>query len=365
MANQNTWEYTESEIWRIRGDAISLYHVFGLVTTKSGVVLAFCEAREGNGGDAGCAHHIYMRRSMDAGRSFEDNVVLFSGAEGICYVNPTPVLDESTGRVYLFYAINCENRRSDVYLTYTDDDGLTWAPSVWMQAAFDNTDIPRPFHLPGPGHGIQVKDGPYAGRLIVPFWHRAKGVEVPATARGYCTSMLYSDDHGSTWQNGAYCGMAGYLGETRIAQTSASTLVLQGRNVDSPYRYQMWSMDGGVTWSEPEPMPVEKANVCDAGLLSFSDGGKMRNALLVSRVGTLEKRRDMEILISLNGGESYEMKFQMPPGDAMPGYSDLTLLHDGCIGVLHVRSDHVLFSRISLSTLTNGWYNGAKRKVWL
>ena len=47
------WEYTETEIWRVGEDRISLYHVFGLLTTKRQTVLAFCEAREGSGGDAG------------------------------------------------------------------------------------------------------------------------------------------------------------------------------------------------------------------------------------------------------------------------------------------------------------------------
>lgn len=375
MANQGVWEYTETQIWRVCGDAVSLYHVFGLVTTKNGVVMTFCEAREGNGGDAGCIHHIYMRRSLDEGRTFEENVVLIPGVEGTCFGNPTPVLDEETGRVYLFYANNHGNCQTDIYVIHTDDDGVTWSEPVFINPAFENTDIPRPFHLCGPGHGIQVKKGAYAGRLIVPFWHREKGVEAPALERGYCTSMLYSDDHGATWKNGEFCGMAAYLNETRIAQvTMAETriaqvfgdsdaLVMQGRNVNSHYRYQAISHDGGVTWSEPEPMPVEEANVCDAGILSFSNE-KMPNALLVSRVSQM-KRRDMEILVSLNGGESYEMKFLLPPGDAMPGYSDLTLLPDGAIGLLHCRADHVLFSRISLEALTNGWYNGNKRNVWL
>ena len=365
--NRYGWEYTETDLWRVgEYPGISLYHVFGLLTTKRHTTLAFCEAREGNGGDAGCMHHLFMRRSTDGGRTFEENTVLVKAAENTCFGNPTPVQDTDTGRIFLFYADNTENRRTDVYVMTSDDEGVSWSDPKRVTDCFGDA---QPFHLPGPGHGIYLKTDSIPGRLLMPVWHRSHGVDVPALQRGYCTSVLTSDDHGETWKNSACVGYSAYLSETRIAQVKDAdgkdALELQGRNIDMPVRCHMRSTDGGMTWTEPVPMNVEKANVCDAGILSFSDGGKMKNALLVSRVSSLEKRRDMEILISLDGGAHYEMKFHLPPGDAIPGYSDLTLLEEGVVGLLHVRSDHVLFSRISLETLTNGWYSGTRRSVWL
>ena len=363
------WEYTETELWRVGEQHISLFHVFGLLATKHQVVLAFCEAREGNGGDADCAHHLFMRRSVDGGRTFSENVVLVKAEGNRCYVNPTPVQDTDTGRIFLFYADNESNQRTDVYYMTSDDEGATWSDSKRITDCFHDTDTPMPFHLPGPGHGIQLQSGSFRGRLLIPCWHRSHGVDVPAAERGYCASVLSSADHGETWTNSPYVGHSAYLSEARIAQVKNAAgedvLELQGRNFNVPIRYHMLSADGGETWSEPAPMNVEKANVCDAGILSFSDGDRMKNALLVSRVSSLEKRRDMEILVSLDGGGHYEMKFRLPAGDAMPGYSDLTQLEEGTVGLLHVRSDHVLFSRISLEALTNGWYSDTRRKVWL
>lgn len=367
-SNQRNWEYSESQIWKISGDAITLYHVFGLTTTKSGVVLAFCEAREGAAADAG-AHHLFMRRSLDQGRTFGEHISLIPLEGDTCNGNPLPVADMETGRVYFFWSVYREMEGSLIYRMHSDDDGLTWSNPQMVNDLFDNSDVPRPFHCPSPGHGIQIQHGPYAGRLIAPFWHRQKTARDPAPERGYCASTVYSDDHGATWKNGEFSGMTGFLNETRIAEVldenGESLLILQGRSLDNhPHRQQMFSRDGGITWTMPGPMPVDPATVCDAGILSFSDGDKMQNTLLVSRVSHLKKRQDMEILISLNGGKSYEMKFLLPRGDAMPGYSDLTLLPDGTIGLLHARHDHILFSRISLETLTNGWYSGTRRNVF-
>lgn len=367
MADQSLWHFSEAPVWRLEEhDDISIYHVFGVVSTKSGTVLAFCEARPGDGGDAS-PHHLYMRKSVDGGLTFEENVCLVKCVDNRCFGNPTPTYDRDTGRVHLFYADNYANKHADIYYLYSDDEGETWSEAQCMNDLFDN--IVKPFHLPGPGHGIQLAHGPHAGRLVVPCWHRATGVETPMYERGYCTSMLISDDHGKTWRSTAYCGEEWYLNETRICesqdQAGNAFLLLQGRKVGDPCRYQMKSFDGGETWEQAMPVPLNPANNCDAGLVHFDDGKKMRNAVLVSRVSSLKGRRDVEICISLDGGVSYPMRFQLPQGDSMPGYSDLTVLPDGTIGLLYPRADHILFARISLETLTHGWYRGVHRKVWL
>ena len=225
-----------------------------------------------------------------------------------------------------------------------------------------------PFHLPGPGHGIQLTCGAHEGRLIVPFWHRRTGVETPMFERGYCTCMLWSDDHGQTWQTGSYVGSEWYANETRICETltpeGECCLLMQGRRVGDHNRWQMRSYDDGATWQDGMAVPINCANACDCGLLRINDGDRMHNAVLISRCSSVESRRDLEIQISLDGGYSYAMRYELPKGDVMPGYSDLTQLPDGTIGLLHPHMDHILFTRLSLETLTGGWYHGVKRKVW-
>ena len=366
MVDQRQWHCTDTPVWRIEGDEITLFHVFGVVACQSGSVLCFAEARLGQAEDAD-PHHLWMRKSADGGFTFGPTVCLADCGGTVSYCNPVPVYDRETNRVWLFYARNHDNRATDVYLMYSDDEGDSWSEPDNMNRCFAGSGLA--FHLPGPGHGIQLTCGAHKGRLIVPFWHRRTGVETPMFERGYCTCMLWSDDHGLTWQTGAYAGSDWYANETRICETLSadgrSCLLMQGRRVGDPQRWQMRSYDDGATWQDGMAVPLTCVNTCDCGLLRVDDGGRMHNAVLVSRCFSAQSRRDMEIQISLDGGASYAMRYELPKDDVMPGYSDLTQLPDGTIGLMHPQADHLLFTRLSLETLTGGWYHGERRKVWL
>lgn len=362
----SSWEYTETELWRHGQDGVSLFHVFGLIAVGQ-TVLAFSEARSGEAGDAGCMHDIWMRKSTDGGRSFGDSAVLASGAEGGCWTNPVPVYDESTGRVFLFISDNAGNCKTNNYLMYSDDLGDSWSERMKINDLLEAGADPLPFHLAGPGHGIQLKKGPRAGRLIIPFWHRRYGVEKLAQERGYCISLLISDDHGATWRHSKTFGQDCMANETRMAETQDGLLWIVRPGGKNPCRYECRSEDGGNSWSPLAPMPMSPANNCDAGACSLSGRDEWNDMALISRVSDVERRWNMEILISTDGGRTYPMRFSAPSGDAMPGYSDLCVIEkeEPVVGWLHCRNNHVLFSRISLQTLTGGKYENTERKVWL
>ena len=360
------WEYTETELWRHGGEKSSLMHVFGVVAMEN-VVLAFAEARDGKGGDVGCIHEIWMRRSEDSGRTFAENVVICAGEGVHCWTNPVPVYDAQAKRLFLFYADNHDNRSTENFVVFSDDAGVTWSGPRRLNAALEAGADPLPFHLEGPGHGIQLKKGAHAGRLIVPFWHRRYGVEKPARERGYCASILYSDDHGETWRHTEPIGQACMANESRVAETENGLVWVMRAGGNNPCRFESRSVDGGENWSEPVPQAAGPANNCDAGVTAVRGKAPYDDMLLVSRVSWIEQRRDMEILISLDGGRTFPDVMKLAPGDAMPGYSDLcTLAEDEpVIGLVHCRSNHVLFSRISLQALTNGKYENTKRNCWL
>ncbi len=346
------WEYTETELWRYNQGDISIMHVFSVISFKNNVI-AFCEARFGEGSDADDAHDIYMKKSTDGGKTFETNRVLLDSRGEICYVNPTPIYDRVNGRLFLFYAINLGNSKTSNYYIYSDDCGQNWSDPQ------DISDILQKggmhFNIPGPGHAIQLKNG----RLIVQFWHRKYGVEVESDKRGYCVSLLYSDDCGKTWQHNGYFGQNCTANESRITETE-EYLLWNVRSLQHD-RYQSRSFDGGITWSEFEKSNIPTARRCDSSTITLSDG----KTVIFSHVSRLDARRDMEILISYDCGKTYPDSFKLMQGDAMPGYSDLCMIDDVTVGLLHARNNHVLFSRISLETLTGGKYDGVTRSVWL
>ena len=354
----SSWEYTESELWRYNQNNVSIMHVFGAIAFSRNV-LVFCEAREGDGSDANCPHSIYMKKSDNGGKSFGDNVVLVP-SHGNCYVNPVPVYDHSSRRLFLFFAQNMGNTSTQNYVMYSDNEGATWSHPQNITAALSDDENCR-FHLPGPGHGIQLKNG----RLIVQFWHRSYGIDVPTEERGYCVSFLYSDDGGKSWNHSPFFGRDCLANESRITETD-DRLIWNARVMTSD-RYESYSYDGGQSWTEFAPSSIPPARRCDSSQVSLSAQNGYENTVLFSHISSIDKRRDMEILISRDGGHTYDDKLSLMVGDAMPGYSDMCIIYEDApvVGLIHARNNHVLFSRISMQTLTGGKFEDTSRNVWI
>jgi Neuraminidase (sialidase) len=90
-------------------DGYALYRIPGIVVTKNGAVLAYCEARKNAGGDWG---HIDLmfRRSTDGGKTWQPHLL---------FANP----NNPNGR---------ERKNLSVRLSY--DDGATWKYTKALEA---------------------------------------------------------------------------------------------------------------------------------------------------------------------------------------------------------------------------------------
>ena len=342
-------QYTETALWQ-QGNGALLFHVFGLVSNRRGIVMAFAEARLNDAGDAGCEHNIVMRRSVDDGEHFSESVALIKG-NGRCLANPVPLYDAVTERIWLFFAVNYDNKACDLNYIYSDDGGNNWSDEKRLNYLSGDSKLPiPPFCLPGPGHGIQLAYGKYKDRLILPIWYRSYGTDVEIHERGYCIAYLYSDDHGENWSQSHLYGQSVMANETRMTETTEA-LVWTIRPWTPPLsRWSMRSCDGGDSWSEITQCMLPDANICDAGILTFHVDGVEK--VLLSRISGVENRENMEIRISLDHGETYQSRYALPSGNAYPGYSDMALLEDtNRIALLHCRDGMVLFSRIHKSLL--------------
>ena len=333
---------TDALLWKHGKGGYSLFHVFGVIAADD-TVLAFAEARV-LGKDASEAHDIVMRRSTDGGNSFEESVCLFGG--GRCLVNPTPIYDAQAGRVLLFFAENFENTHTALFLSHSDDLGITWsAPQNVTHFITEKTDTK--FHLPGPSHGIQLQKSPCTGRLLLQLWHRGPDVTLPRTERGYCASLLYSDDHGKSWAHIPPLGQEHHANESALCESEDGILwALRSFGVQHVITK---STDGGISWGAVQKMPLPPAFACQAGLISLPNAPNSPQTVLLSRVSRPEKecRRDMELCISRDGGDTFPLHYALPQGDATPGYSDLCVLDSGkTVGLLHCHEGRVLFTRI-------------------
>src|SRR5690606_38595533 len=135
------------------------YRIPSLVVTRQGTRLAFCEGRKAGRGDAGDID-LLLRRSTASGRTWsEQQVVHGEGGDAKTTIgNPGPLGGQPTGTVWL----SCCRDNDRVFMTHSTDGGQGWTQPREITA-----DVKRDtwdWYATGPGHGIQITQGPHKGR---------------------------------------------------------------------------------------------------------------------------------------------------------------------------------------------------------
>lgn len=353
--------FREQTVWNHNDDNLT-YHVHGLALTKKGTLLAFSEGRIEPGDHT--PHHLLLKRSVDQGATWSDNIFVERsdgsawGAQGQperleCWANPTPVVDRTSGRIFIFYALNDgtkDQSHSRVFYKYSDDDGLTWRPEagtrnrIEVTHLFKNNSYGWTFHLPGPGHGIQLSKqggvrGKNNGRLLVPVWHR-KAVSV--TPRGYGVSVIYSDDGGRSWKGGGDAGVGHGANESRLVELSGGRILLNSRGSDPAHttgnldtrlaRIFSYSNDAGSSFSVPAVRGELNYTAVDSGLIRHQPSPG-RDYLILSHPDSTSSRIRMTVSASADEGKSWAFHKLIFEGGG--NYSDLVELPDGSIGLLY------------------------------
>lgn len=83
------------------------YHTYpipALLVTKKGTLLAFCKGRKKGGGDAGDID-LLLKRSLNGGKTWAQTPRVWGDSDNTCD-NPCPVLDATTGTVWLLLTHN-------------------------------------------------------------------------------------------------------------------------------------------------------------------------------------------------------------------------------------------------------------------
>jgi len=135
-----------------------------LLHTQRGTLLALAEARLGSCSD-GAPTDLIVKRSTSAGVSWSAASIVRS-APFETIGNAAPVQLRGTGRILLPHTRN----NSDVFLTVSDSDGLSWSPARKLEG------VVRPgWNWVGTGPPGSVQLAPSAaspsGRIVVPCYH--------------------------------------------------------------------------------------------------------------------------------------------------------------------------------------------------
>lgn len=321
------------------------YRIPSLLVAADGSLLAFCEGRKQSASDSGDIA-LLLKRSTDGGQTWGATQVVWDDSPNTCG-NPCPVLDRPSGTIWLLLTHNpgkaterqLSERKSPagartVWLSKSTDNGKTWSGPAEITAAVKPSNWR--WYATGPGIGIQVQHGPFAGRLVLPCDH---SVEPPAdappgTPRREESHVIYSDDHGQTWHCGGSAGPQ--MNECQVAELAdgKGSLLLNMRGVGkATHRAQSLSQDGGATWSPPEPQEQLIEPRCEASLLRYSwPHGDEPGRLLFSNPAAL-RRTNLTVRVSYDEGKTWPVSRTLHQRFA--AYSCLARLPNASVGCLY------------------------------
>jgi sialidase-1 len=282
---------------------------------------------------------LVLRRSTDGGRSWGPRETVRRDTVPYGFGDPSFVVDQHTGRVFLFHVASIRqgffgsstgNRDDDpnilhVDVSASDDDGNTWQhrrlTSQVKDAAWGGL-------FGSSGAGVQLEVGKHRGRLLQPV--------VIKRADGVYAASLISDDHGATWRMGALVGPG--MDEHELVELPDGTVRLDSRA--RPFRLVADSHDGGATYSTPQPdsLRVDPAN--NAGLLAVGKGA--RRALLFSNTADRAERQRLTVRMSCDNGRTWPFSKVMVPGPS--AYSTMALLDEHTVGMLYERGPYEAIS---------------------
>lgn len=341
-----------------------------LVQANDGTLLAFVQGRWSSFDIASQA--MVIKRSTDNGVTWSAGEIIFSFPPNTTDIvgGASPVVDQVTGEIFLPYTL----RNSEVYLISSQDNGRTWSSPVDITRDVKVTAQGNPnpsvypndpwgWYATGPGHGIQIQNGPYAGRLVVTADHRFTA----DTGGPSWSHVIYSDDHGATWHLGGGPSHSNpqneQSNENSVFEAEDGSLYMGIRMNNAAYRGYSRSFDGGLTWTDVQLDPRLTTFEVHGSLLRIND----HTVVFASPYSTDGTRHQLTIWVSFDDGVNWTKTKSLSYDFA--GYSDMVLVGPDTVLIAYnaghanqYSADYVSLARFNLDWLLNSeqpvfnWY---------
>jgi len=315
-------------------DGYTCFRIPAIIQATNGSLLAFSEGRKNGCSDTGDID-LVMKISEDGGLSWSPLRVLWDNSTNTCG-NPAPVLDQVRGVIHLLSTWNLGSDREPliidqtstdtrrVFVLQSDDNGQSWTLPTEITS---NVKLPNwTWYATGPGSGIQLKQAPFTGRMMVACDH------IEAENKKYFSHVIYSDDHGTSWQLGGSTPKD-QVNECEVAESPGGQLILNMRNYDRNMKYRQTALseDGGISWNHQKHDTKLIEPICQASLQVYQYG--QIEALLFSNPASEEQRVNMSLRASYDWGATWPDSVILHQGPS--AYSDLVVLADGTVGCLY------------------------------
>ena len=327
----------------------SNYRIPSIVVTNDGTVAAFCNDRKDSVIDHAEEVAVVCARKLPDGTWTE--VETLAGVPGWSCMIGSAVYDAETDTLMCTSGRNpvarnefgkytaeelaamekeAEERaaalgiRRGAFLLESTDSGKTWTerPFIVEGRPFvrptDGAEVSLGGSCHGSSHGIQLRHGEHAGRLLCPSRTTVGHYDTWDGLR-VCSynNSVYSDDHGTTWKASAPVQAA--TGEGTLIECGDGTILYNSRAYHGDQkRYLATSTDGGETFGDfrtDDFLIEEKAIGCNASFLRVEREDLPEDAqkLLPANADSVtifvnprsEKRDTMTACISFDSGAAW------------------------------------------------------------
>ena len=337
---------------RDRGDdGVFLYRIPALVRTHSGTLIACYDARWKKGKDVPNDVSVAISRSDDGGRTWGPMQIVMDMGEwggeprdhnGVD--DPCLLMDEATGELLLFAGWRHvgepsqeevlslpggydRSSLSQMLMCRSADEGQTWSGPVNLSPSLKDPSWLS--MIPGPGIGITMADG----TLAVPVQFQDENDIHSAT-------IIYSRDHGVTWQRGQG-QIKQRVNESQIAEIEPEVVMINARDRSISGRRAVYTTtDLGDHWTKHPTDSTLAECFCQASLykVAAADNCLDRDILLFCNCNhNPRQRRDMTLRLSLDGGLSWPCSLLLDHYHGM-GYSCMTMLDRETVGIIYESS---------------------------
>ena len=343
-----------SVVRKLGDEGVHTYRIPGLITTQKGTLISVYDIRYTTSRDLPGNIDVGMNRSTDGGNTWEPMKIIMDMGEphennGVG--DPTILFDPANNRIWVAALWSKGNRSiagsgpgltpdetGQLVLTYSDDDGLTWAPVYSITPEVKNPKWNLFFQ--GPGAGIVMNDG----TLVLPtqYWSEDK---MPFS------NIIYSKDHGKTWKTSLTAPKSNTT-ESQVVETSPGTLMLNMRDNRGKYRSISTTSDFGTTWTEhPTSRNALPDPICQGSIIKTTFENK--EVLLFCNLDTsIRKREKMTVKASLDLGESWPSQYHHLFDERNTfGYSSISMINKNTLGVLYEGIRNIYFVQIPLKEI--------------
>jgi sialidase-1 len=352
--------FEQVDIFEAGHDNYALYRIPGMVVTAKGTVLAYCEARRTGKSDWD-EINIMLRRSSDGGKTWDQQRVV-SHYNGKFVKNPVALAQklgkpddrtfnnavafaEKSGKVHFLYCLDYFR----CYAMHSDDDGVSWSEPVEITSAFEEFKPEYDWKViaTGPTHGIELQ----SGRLIVPVW-MSTGTGNHAH-RPSITSVIYSDDHGTSWHRGEIALQNTEVlvdpNEACMVELNDGSVLLNARSESKANRRLITSSPNGISqWSTPKFADNLLEPICMASLLKwnsvtvdgkhpivFANPDNLTRADGKTAPGLVYDRKNVSVKVSFDDGITWKINKVIEP--SFSAYTDMACLPDGTLLLFYER----------------------------